>query len=112
MTDEEVMARVVAILTKTREYVGEDAPEPDSEGDVLLNELVKDIFPRSVDIDDDATPQEVANAIAKAMSGPIFAAFGAFAAAFHQLAAEHDRDDPEVSSAQVLRDLALRASSE
>jgi hypothetical protein len=75
MTDEEVMTRVVAILTKTREYVGDDAPEPDSESDVLLNELVKDIFPRSVDIDDDAAPQEVANAIAQAMSGPIFTAF-------------------------------------
>ncbi|MEV8037420.1 hypothetical protein ACFYW8_30785 [Streptomyces sp. NPDC002742] len=112
MNDEEVMTRVVAILTKTREYVGDDAPEPDDESDVLLNELVKDIFPRSVDIDDDAAPQEVANAIAQAMSGPIFTAFGAFVAAFHQLAEEHDRGDPEVPSAQVLRDLALRASSE
>ncbi|MEV7125871.1 hypothetical protein [Streptomyces sp. NPDC093260] len=109
MTDEEVMLRVVAILTKTREYIGDGSPELDAPGEALLNELVKDMFPRTVDVADDAAPQEVASAIAKAISSPIFTAFGAFAAAFHQLAAEHDRHDPEVTSAQVLQNIALQA---
>jgi hypothetical protein len=110
MTDEEVIARVIAILTKTGEYVGDSTPDDDGEG--LLNELVKDLFPRSVDVADDAAPQDVANAIGEAISGPIFATLGAFAAAFHQLAAEHDRHDPEVTSAQVLQELALRMSND
>ncbi|WPO69924.1 hypothetical protein [Streptomyces sp. KN37] len=109
MDDAERINQVIAILTKTGEYIGHHDPDLDEDGERLLGSLVKELFPKDLDIEDDATPQEVANAIIKDISGPIFSAFGAFCLAFHRLAAEHDRNAPEVSSADVLRQLAIEA---
>ncbi|WP_328903326.1 hypothetical protein OHR86_28395 [Streptomyces sp. NBC_00441] len=114
MKDAEVMTRVIAILTETRKWVADDA-EGDASDDQaldLVGALVNELVSTSFEVPGDASPQDVAAAIGGAMSSPLFKAFAGFAAAFHLLAAEHDQHNPEVTSADVLRDLALRVSSE
>lgn len=111
MDDAEVITRVVAILTKTREWVADDSEPVDDESDGIVGELVKDLFPSSVAVPPDATPQQVASALSDAISPAIYRVIAVFTSAFHQLAIEHDQHDPEVTSAEVLQDLALHAQS-
>lgn len=113
MNDAEVVTRVVAILTETTEWVREENDGADSDDSddslALVGELIADLFPKGLSISSDATPQQVANALSAEIQGSLNRTIGAFASAFHQLAVEHDRHDPEVTSAQVLQELALRA---
>lgn len=107
------MTRVVAILTETAGWVEDGARElpDDDQGLLLVGELVNSLLSVPVTVPGNATPVEVVAKISEAISAPTFRTLAAFAAAFHELAAEHDRHDPEVTSSDVLRALALRVSS-
>ncbi|WP_371602317.1 hypothetical protein OG345_05355 [Streptomyces sp. NBC_01220] len=114
MKDAEVMTRVIAILTESRKWIDDDEEEEASDDQTLglVGSLVNELVSTSFEVPGNASPQELTAAINQALSGPLMRAFGAFAAAFHLLAAEHDQHNPETTSADVLRDLALRVSGE
>ncbi|MGW5003220.1 hypothetical protein ACWEP8_36830 [Streptomyces hydrogenans] len=106
----ETMMQVIGILTESGRWVGPDADTKPYEGGGPLDGLLSDLMKIEVAVDVDATPAEMAEAIGQALVPRVAAVVAAFAAAFHQLAVEHDRLDPEVTSADVLRDLALQAN--
>lgn len=111
MNDAEVVQKVVAILTETAALVREEGPGEDDAGARLIGDLVKELTSIEVTVASDSSPQEVVAAVSAALVPTIGRAFGAFSSAFHLLAQEHDRTDPEVTSDQILRDLALRAEN-
>lgn len=108
----EVVKRVVGILTEAgeiRRLLEEDADRDDLETDpgvvtVLLNETM----PR-IPIPEDASMEEIATLIGSEVGGAVEQLVGAFTLAFAMLAQVHDSGRTDLTSADVLRDLALRA---
>ncbi|MFH8581645.1 hypothetical protein [Streptomyces zaomyceticus] len=106
----ETMMQVVAILTESGRWIGPEADTVPDDGSSTFDSLLNDLLKVEVAVDANATPAEMAEAVGQAISPRLTAVAAAFAAAFHQLAVEHDRLDPEVTSADVLRSLAVRAN--
>ncbi|MGW4950658.1 hypothetical protein [Streptomyces parvulus] len=115
MDNGEITQRVIGVLTETaevRQLLVED-PERDDErikdaADVV-SVLAKELLSVEVEVPGDATPQEVAERLAAAMGPSVLRVMAAFTFAFSELAEVHDAGRTDVSSADVLRELALRA---
>lgn len=107
MEQKDVVTRVVAVLTETADWVRDDSA--DAGGDDVVNDLIGELLSTEVSISADATPREVAEALSDAMRPKVSQVLAAFAGAFHRLAIEHDRLDPEVTSADVLQQMALNS---
>ncbi|MEU1447083.1 hypothetical protein [Streptomyces mirabilis] len=109
----EILRRVVSILTQSLAWneqlqsdpTGVNPPRPDG----TLNELVREMIPSRFAVPEDATPQQVASALAEELIPAIHQMAGAFTLAFVQLAAYHDEDQRAMTAGDVLRELALRA---
>ncbi|MGW2086046.1 hypothetical protein [Streptomyces sp. NPDC001880] len=112
MEQSEVVKRVVGILTEAgeiRRLLEENVDRDDLDTDssvvtVLLNETM----PR-ISIPEDASIEEVATLVGREVGGAVEQLVGAFTLAFAMLAQVHDSGQTDVSSADVLQDLALRA---
>lgn len=112
MEQSEVLKRVIGILTEAGDYRRRIEAEaergaPDTEIGIvtaLLNETMPHI-----EIPADATPQEMATLVAREVGGAIRQLVAAFSLAFVALAQVHDSGERDVTSADVLQDLALRA---
>ncbi|MEU0630116.1 hypothetical protein [Streptomyces sp. NPDC005989] len=112
MEQSEVVKRVVGILTEAgeiRRLLEENVDRDDLETDpsvvtVLLNETM----PR-ITVPEDATIEEVATLVGREVGGAVEQLVGAFTLAFAMLAQVHDSGQTDVTSADVLQDLALRA---
>ncbi|MEV5611501.1 hypothetical protein [Streptomyces sp. NPDC052225] len=114
MNDAEVIRKVVAILTELSTWTGSPGADqdPPADGMKLVGEIVDEFMVAEAEIPDGASPQEIATIAATALTPGVARAFGAFARAFHDLAQEHDRHNPAVTSADILRRLALEADAE
>ncbi|MFD7494921.1 hypothetical protein ACFV8T_21285 [Streptomyces sp. NPDC059832] len=112
MEQSEVVKRVVGILTEAgeiRRLLEENVDREDLDTDpsvvtVLLNETM----PR-ISVPEDASIEEVATLVGREVGGAVEQLVGAFTLAFAMLAQVHDSGQTDVSSADVLQDLALRA---
>ncbi|MER5616139.1 hypothetical protein ACFYY1_10275 [Streptomyces sp. NPDC001890] len=112
MEQSEVVKRVVGILTEAgeiRRLLEENVDRDDLETDpsvvtVLLNETM----PR-ITVPEDASIEEVATLVGREVGGAVEQLVGAFTLAFAMLAQVHDSGQTDVTSADVLQDLALRA---
>ncbi|WP_177328019.1 hypothetical protein OH786_24520 [Streptomyces atratus] len=112
MEQSEVVKRVVGILTEAgeiRRLLEENVDREDLETDpsvvtVLLNETM----PR-ITVPEDASIEEVATLVGREVGGAVEQLVGAFTLAFAMLAQVHDSGQTDVTSADVLQDLALRA---
>ncbi|MEU9314346.1 hypothetical protein [Streptomyces sp. NPDC048295] len=112
MEQSEVVKRVVGILTEAgeiRRLLEENVDREDLETDpsvvtVLLNETM----PR-ISVPEDASIEEVATLVGREVGGAVEQLVGAFTLAFAMLAQVHDSGQTDVTSADVLQDLALRA---
>ncbi|MGW2179948.1 hypothetical protein ACWCXX_17950 [Streptomyces sp. NPDC001732] len=112
MEQSEVVKRVVGILTEAgeiRRLLEENADRDDLDTDpgvvtVLLNETM----PR-ISIPEDASIDEVAALVGREVGAAVEQLVGAFTLAFALLAQVHDSGQTDVTSADVLQDLALRA---
>lgn len=112
MQQSEIMQRVIGILTKGAEWqrlLTEDPGRTDIQGDDTVDKFVGEIMPRELAVPDGEDPQEVADAIMSELRPAIGKLIAAFAMAFLELAQEHDAAQPEKSSSDILRALALRA---
>ncbi|MET9657764.1 hypothetical protein [Streptomyces sp. NPDC006510] len=112
MEQSEVVKRVVGILTEAgeiRRLLEENVDRDDLDTDpsvvtVLLNETM----PR-ITVPEDASIEEVATLVGHEVGHAVEQLVGAFTLAFAMLAQVHDSGQTDVSSADVLQDLALRA---
>ncbi|MFJ8855051.1 hypothetical protein [Streptomyces sp. NPDC102437] len=112
MEQSEVVKRVVGILTEAgeiRRLLEENVDRDDLDTDpsvvtVLLNETM----PR-ITVPEDASIEEVATLVGREVGGAVEQLVGAFTLAFAMLAQVHDSGQTDVTSADVLQDLALRA---
>ncbi|MBT2365534.1 hypothetical protein J7E88_09430 [Streptomyces sp. ISL-10] len=112
MQQSEVLRHVIGILTQACEWqrlLEEDVARDDidKEADVvtaLLNETLP-----SVRVPSDANAVEIAQIIGQELGDAIQQLAGAFTVAFVTLAEVHDAGRQDVTSADVLRELALRA---
>ncbi|MEU7240353.1 hypothetical protein [Streptomyces sparsogenes] len=111
MDDKEVMKRVVGILTEAREVsdrLVEDVDREDLSPDGLaMGELLSEATRIQIEVPGDASPQEVVDALLVAVGPTINQLAGCFTAAFLRLAEVHDSGRTDVTSADVLRKLAL-----
>ncbi|MDF2709302.1 MAG: hypothetical protein K0R62_4954 [Nonomuraea muscovyensis] len=115
MERREITQRVVGILTQTTEVKRLVMENPDREDDQLnaaaavVGDLVSEVLRTEVSLPGDASPQEVAAVVAEACGPAVHQLLAAFAYAFTELAEVHDAGRTDVTSTEVLRELALRA---
>ncbi|MGW6981464.1 hypothetical protein ACWGE1_18770 [Streptomyces sp. NPDC054932] len=118
----EVLKRVIGILTDAQDIrraaeagqygeagvngaAGEDGDGPEPAAGVatlLLNEMLP-----SIRVPADASPQEVASLVAEALGPALHTMVSGFSLAFTSLAMVHDSGRTDVSSIEVLQELAL-----
>jgi hypothetical protein len=112
MEQSEVVKRVVGILTEAgeiRRLLEENADRDYVETDQsVVTTLLNETMPR-ISIPEDASIEEVAALVGREVGGAVEQLVGAFTLAFAMLAQVHDSGQTDVSSADVLQDLALRA---
>ncbi|WP_405684548.1 hypothetical protein [Streptomyces sp. NBC_00057] len=112
MEQSEVVKRVVGILTEAgeiRRLLEENVDRDDVETDPsVVTALLNETMPR-ITIPEDASIEEVAVIVGREVGGAVEQLVGAFTLAFAMLAQVHDSGQTDVTSADVLQDLALRA---
>ncbi|MFE3522392.1 MULTISPECIES: hypothetical protein [unclassified Streptomyces] len=111
MEQSEVLKRVIGILTEAGDYrrrIEEDGEQGRDIGTGIVTALLNETMPH-IEIPADATPQEMATLVAREVGGAISQLVAAFSLAYVALAHVHDSGAQDMSSADVLQDLALRA---
>ncbi|MDD9381150.1 hypothetical protein M8Z33_31775 [Streptomyces sp. ZAF1911] len=124
----EVLKRVIGILTEAQDIRRAVETERDTNGDgadtgdgtdggdghgdaveatakvasTLLNEMLP-----SISVPADASPQQVATAVAEALGPALHTMVSGFSLAFTSLAIAHDSGRTDVSAIEVLQELAL-----
>lgn len=112
MEQSEVLKRVIGILTEASEWqrlLEEGSEREDLAGEPgIVTELLNETMPK-IEIPGDATAEEIATLVGREVGGAIQQLVGAFSLSFVMLARVHDTGQQDVSSTEVLQDLALRA---
>ncbi|MEU6127018.1 hypothetical protein [Streptomyces sp. NPDC047123] len=113
MEQREIMQRVVGILTEALEMRRQARESPDGEvsDSRAVGAMLEEMLP-PIEIPTDATPIEVAAVVGHELGPVIEHITSAFALAFAQLAEIHDEGLTDVSSADVLRSIALHFENE
>jgi hypothetical protein len=111
MSSTEMMQRVVAVLTQAREML--DRPESSQESedfdpqDELMGEFIAEVLRVDTVVVGPATPEAVSRAVMEALQPRVGRLVGCLAAAYSELALEHDAGNVK-SSAEILQALMLR----
>ncbi|GHB81311.1 hypothetical protein GCM10010347_60220 [Streptomyces cirratus] len=110
----EVLKRVIGILTEAQEIrraaeAGEDDEVPVSEAGVVT-QLLNEMLP-SISVPAESSPQQVARLVAEALGPALHTMVAGFSLAFTSLAMAHDSGRTDLSSVQVLQQLALEVES-
>ncbi|MFF2996527.1 hypothetical protein ACFVTC_18440 [Streptomyces sp. NPDC057950] len=109
MEHREVMQAVVAVLTEAlerRRLIREGREQGDEPTSGMISSLLTDLMPKLA-FAPDATIRDVTMAVKREWSPAIEQMAAAFALAFVTLAEAHDDGAAEVSTADILRALAL-----
>ncbi|MER8001517.1 hypothetical protein [Streptomyces sp. NPDC095613] len=127
MEQNEVVLRAIGILTRSAQWrrqaeagdAGGDGPlgygrgggDPlgDDPGTGQIAALLAEVFP-SVPVREEATALEAAHAVTEAALPAVMRLIGAFTYVFAELAEAHDSGRTDITSEQLLRELALRMS--
>ncbi|MEU4272583.1 hypothetical protein [Streptomyces sp. NPDC026092] len=110
----EVLKRVIGILTEAEEIrraaqAGED--EDNSElGSTVVTQMLNEMLP-SIRVPADATPQEVARVVARALGPALQTMIAGFTLAYSSLAMAHDSGQTDITSAEVLQTLAFQVEA-
>ncbi|MFK0257116.1 hypothetical protein [Streptomyces sp. NPDC090445] len=109
----EILKRVIGILTEAQDIrlaaeAGQDIEAPAANGvaTLLLNEMLP-----SIRVPADASPQQVAAHVSKALGPALHTMVSGFSLAFTSLAIAHDGGRTDVSSIEVLQELALEVEA-
>ncbi|MEU0303162.1 hypothetical protein ABZ252_27465 [Streptomyces sp. NPDC006175] len=111
MEQSEVLKRVIGILTEAGEmqrHAEEEMGGDPAAGENMVTTLLNETMPH-IAIPSDATVEEMAVLVGREVGGAVEQLVGAFTLAFIALAQIHDSGQEDVTSADVLQDLALRA---
>ncbi|WP_330176092.1 hypothetical protein OG875_22880 [Streptomyces sp. NBC_01498] len=113
MEQSEVLKRVIGILTQAadwqRRLEENTSQEQDMDAEMgVVTELLNETMPR-VEVPADVSPEDLSALLGREVGGAVEQLVGAFTLAFVTLARVHDASGPEVSSTDILQDLALRA---
>ncbi|MEU9131349.1 hypothetical protein AB0D08_25130 [Kitasatospora sp. NPDC048540] len=114
MDQTEVLKRVIGILTQAGAWIHEPEEPTDPElegGPGVVTQLLNDVMP-TITIPAEATADEIGPLLSEALGGRILQLSSAFAMAFWELAEVHDSGRTDISSQDVLRELALRAETD
>ncbi|MGW1641309.1 hypothetical protein [Streptomyces lavendulae] len=108
----EVLKRVIGILTEAQDVRRAVESGEDAAGDgpaatagvatTLLNEMLP-----SISVPADASPQQVAALVAQALGPALHTMVSGFSLAFTSLAIAHDNGRTDLTSIEVLQELAL-----
>jgi hypothetical protein len=134
MEQNEVVLRAIGILTQSAEWIrtggrhadGTSDAEPGEgvgaradtgagagtgrgSGEGQIGSLLAEVFP-SFAVSSEATPLEAAHAVTEAALPAIMQLIGAFTYVYSELAEVHDAGRTDITSEDLLRDLALRMS--
>lgn len=113
MDNGEIIQRVVGVLVETGEYKRGLIENPDREetddDTGVFSDLVGEVLRVEMAVPSDTTLQEYGNLVGQALGPAVYRLLGGFALAFWELAEVHDAGRTDVSSAEVLRRLALKA---
>ncbi|MFJ7997828.1 hypothetical protein ACIQ7D_11875 [Streptomyces sp. NPDC096310] len=131
MEQNEVVLRAIGILTQSAEWIrtarrdaepgeagGAEPPagveggggvESGDSGAGQIGSLLAEVFP-SFTVSSEATPLEAAHSVTEAALPPIMQLIGAFTFVFTELARVHDAGRTDITSEELLRELALRMS--
>jgi len=111
MRDSDFVRRIIAILTEAQGVHDILKADPSRGEEVLsgtMRSLLNEVLP-TVTLPARATPEELSDSLSSQI-GPVFERItGVFSMLFVSLAEIHDAGRIDVSSAQMLQDLALRA---
>ncbi|PVE12805.1 hypothetical protein OIE62_28820 [Streptomyces scopuliridis] len=123
MEQSEVVLRAIGILTQSAEWIR--TANRDTDGDIgveggavggergsgegQIGSLLAEVFP-SFTVSPESTPLEAAHAVTAAALPPMMQLIGAFTYVFAQLAEVHDSGRTDITSEDLLRELALRMS--
>ncbi|MFJ6795026.1 hypothetical protein [Streptomyces sp. NPDC091268] len=110
----EVLKRVIGILTEAQEIrrameAGDDGDGPEAEAGVVT-QLLNEMLP-SISVPAESSPQEVAGLVARALGPALHTMVSGFSLAFTSLAMAHDAGRTDVTSMEVLQQLALEIES-
>lgn len=113
MNDRETTQRVVGFLTQALEVRRLLIENPDRDDlhaeSAIISDLVAEATQTSVAIPGDASPEEVVALVMRELGPVVHRLLAVFALAFTDLAEVHDSGNPDISSEEVLRRLALNA---
>ncbi|MFJ2649736.1 hypothetical protein ACIO1C_23815 [Streptomyces sp. NPDC087420] len=127
MEQNEVVLRAIGILTQSAEWIrttgrhpggtdgtGTAGAEPGAapgrgSGEGQIGSLLAEVFP-SFAVSSEATPLEAAHAVTEAALPAIMQLIGAFTYVYSELAELHDAGRTDITSEDLLRELALRMS--
>ncbi|MEV6425377.1 hypothetical protein [Streptomyces sp. NPDC051662] len=128
MEQSEVVLRAIGILTQSAEWIrtangdsdgnvgaeggtdgGERGSGEGASGEGQIGSLLAEVFP-SFTVSPESTPLEAAHAVTAAALPPMMQLIGAFTYVFAQLAEVHDSGRTDITSEELLRELALRMS--
>lgn len=113
MNDREITQRVIGVLTQVievRRLLVENPERDDLDAESgIIADLIAEATRTDVSLPGDASPEEVVAIVMRELGPTIHRLLAALALAFTELAEVHDSGDPDVSTAEVLRHLALKA---
>ncbi|MFI1377269.1 hypothetical protein ACH4UY_35370 [Streptomyces longwoodensis] len=112
MEHNEVILRAIGVLTETQPMLAALNEDVDAkyEADTVIGELVNEMLP-TVEVPSTATALEVGQAVADAAAQATISIVGAFAFLFSELATIHDAGRNDITTEELLRELALRFSN-
>ncbi|KIF03934.1 hypothetical protein PL81_21505 [Streptomyces sp. RSD-27] len=111
----EILKRVIGILTEAQDVRravenGRDEDPGRAEGPGVATLLLNEMLP-SIRVPADASPQQVAALVAEALGPALHTMVSGFSLAFTSLAIAHDAGRTDVSSIEVLQELALEVEA-
>ncbi|MGY0489028.1 hypothetical protein [Streptomyces sp. WG-D5] len=110
MEQREIILRAIGVLTETHEMVRRLSDGEQLDTDLTqLGRFVSEVFP-TIEIPSGATPEEAAELTIAALMPASVSLVEAFAFLFTQLAKIHDEGRGDVSSSELLQEIALRMS--
>ncbi|WP_405452468.1 hypothetical protein [Streptomyces erythrochromogenes] len=110
----DVLRRVIGILTEAQDIrrAAEDGEDADGSAGTagVATQLLNEMLP-SISVPADASPQQVATLVAEALGPALHTMVSGFSLAFTSLAIAHDGGRADVSSIEVLQELALEVEA-
>ncbi|NXY94708.1 hypothetical protein HYE82_09945 [Streptomyces sp. BR123] len=108
----EILKRVIGILTEAQDIrlAAEAGQEIEAPADGVATLLLNEMLP-SIRVPADASAQQVAAHVSKALGPALHTMVSGFSLAFTSLAIAHDGGRTDVSSIEVLQELALEVEA-